>query len=194
MKMSPSCSDCQSIACCPWVGQQITAGGLQARSQAWQDCCAGCAGVGTAGKLTYADGAVYDGMWSKDVRHGVGTMYSPNGAIFVGTYVSDKRQGLGVTYWGSRCKKHVAEYVDDTPTCGSMLDLADEEVEVPATQQLRDAIAAARVKAAGAAAAADSTTQPCMPELQLVQPSQVRAGAPTSAAAVAVCSRCHMST
>lgn len=122
-------------------------------------------------------------MWSKDVRHGVGTMYSPNGSIFVGTYVSDKRQGLGVTYWGSRCKKHVAEYVDDTPTCGSMLDLADEEVEVPAIQQLREAIAAARVKAAGAAAAAaDSTTQPCMPELQLVQPSQVCAGAPTLAA------------
>lgn len=125
-----------------------------------------------AGKLTYADGCVYDGMWSNDVRHGVGTLYSPSGSIFAGTYVRDKRQGLGVTYWGARCRKYVAEYVDDTPTCGSMLELADESIEAPATQQLRDAIAAARVKAAGAAVAGDCAL-PEMPELGLVQPSRV---------------------
>jgi hypothetical protein len=111
-------------------------------------------------------------MWSNGVRHGVGTLYSPSGSIFVGTYVRDKRQGLGVTYWGARCRKYVAEYVDDTPTCGSMLELADESIEAPATQQLRDAIAAARVKAAGAAVAGDCAL-PEMPELGLVQPSRV---------------------
>ena len=125
-----------------------------------------------AGKLTYSDGRVYEGMWSRDVRHGVGTLYCPDGSIFVGTYAHDKRQGLGVTYWGGRCKKLVAEYVDDTPTCGSMLDLGDDAVEAPATQQLRDAITAARVKAAGAAAAAGQ--QGLAPELQLLQPSRVR--------------------
>lgn len=124
------------------------------------------------GKLTYADGCVYEGMWSKDERHGVGTLYSPTGSIFVGTYVRDKRQGLGVTYWGARCKKYVAEYVDDTPTCGSMLELSDDSIEAPATQQLQDAIASARVKAAGAAVG--ECTVPEMPELGLVQPSRVR--------------------
>lgn len=97
------------------------------------------------------------------MRHGVGTLYCPDGSIFVGTYAHDKRQGLGVTYWGGRCKKLVAEYVDDTPTCGSMLDLGDDAVEAPATQQLRDAIAAARVGQQGLA-----------PELGLLQPSRVR--------------------
>lgn len=127
--------------------------------------------------MTYADGCVYEGMWSKDVRHGVGTLYSPCGSIFVGTYVQDKRQGLGVTYWGGRCKKYVAEYVDDMATTGCMIELDDEAVEAPATQQLRDAIAAARVRAAGAAAvaaAAGDQTAAELPELKLIQPSKVR--------------------
>jgi hypothetical protein len=91
-------------------------------------------------------------MWSQDTRHGVGTLYCPSGSIFVGTYMQDKRQGLGVTYWAGRCKKYVAEYVDDMATTGCMMELDDEAVEVPATEQLREAIAAARVRAAGAAA------------------------------------------
>jgi hypothetical protein len=113
-------------------------------------------------------------MWSQDVRQGVGTLYSPSGSICVGTYVQDKRQGLGVTYWGARCKKYVAEYMDDTPVCGAYTDLTDDSAEAPATQQLRDAIAAARVKAAAAAAGSDSLGGELeLPELQLIQPSQV---------------------
>lgn len=129
--------------------------------------------------MTYADGCVYEGMFHKDVRHGVGTLYSPNGSIFVGTYEQDKRQGLGVTYWAGRCKKYVAEYVDDMATCGAMMDIDEESVEAPATQQLRDAIAAARVRAAGAAAAAAVADGSCaapvaeLPELKLIQPSKV---------------------
>jgi hypothetical protein len=115
-------------------------------------------------------------MWSKDTQHGVGTLYSPSGSIFVGTYVQDKRQGLGVTYWAGRCKKYVAEYVDDMASAGCMMELDDEAVESPATQQLRDAIAAARVRAAGAAAAtaaAGDQTAAELPELKLIQPSKV---------------------
>ena len=109
-------------------------------------------------------------------------MSSPSGSIFVGTFVRDKRQGLGVTYWGSRCKKYVAEYIDDTATCGIMLDLDEELVERPATQQLRDAIAAARLcagaaaaaaAAAGSAAGAADSPVPDLPELKLVQPNKV---------------------
>lgn len=133
-----------------------------------------------AGKLTYTDGSVYEGMWSKDVRDGVGTLSSANGTIFVGTFLADKRQGLGVIYWVGRCQKLVAEYVDDCPTCGVMMDLADNsaEAEAPITQQLRDAIAAARVKAIGASAADSAApTTSCLelPGLQLVQPNQVGA-------------------
>lgn len=115
------------------------------------------------------------------MRHGVGTLYSPSASIFVGTFVGDKRQGLGVTYWGGRCRKYVAEYVDDSPTCGAVLSLEDDTVEAPATQQLRDAIAAARVTAAGLAVAAEADGSGCgvggvpeMPELTLMQPSKVR--------------------
>jgi hypothetical protein len=116
-------------------------------------------------------------MWSQDIRHGVGTLYCPSGSIFVGTYMQDKRQGLGVTYWAGRCKKYVAEYVDDMATTGCMMELDDEAVEVPATEQLREAIAAARVRAAGAAArtaAVGDQTAAQLPELKLIQPSKVR--------------------
>lgn len=130
--------------------------------------------------MTYADGSVYEGMWQNNVRHGVGTLHSPSaGSMFVGTFVQDRRQGLGVTYWAGRGRKHVAEYADDMATCGAMMDLDDESVEAPATQQLRDAIAAARVRAAGAAAVAaagaggDDAGVPGLPELRLIQPSKV---------------------
>jgi hypothetical protein len=116
-------------------------------------------------------------MWSQDTRHGVGTLYCPSGSIFVGTYMQDKRQGLGVTYWAGRCKKYVAEYVDDMATTGCVMELDDEAVEVPATEQLREAIAAARVRAAGAAArtaAVGDQTAAQLPELKLIQPSKVR--------------------
>lgn len=122
---------------------------------------------------------MYEGMWRNNVRHGVGTLHSPSaGSIFVGTFVQDRRQGLGVTYWAGRGKKHVAEYADDMATCGAMLDLDDESVEAPATQQLRDTIAAARLRAAGSAAAAagaggDDAGAPGLPELKLIQPSKV---------------------
>jgi hypothetical protein len=112
-------------------------------------------------------------MWSEDVRHGVGTLSSPGGgSIFVGTFQQDKRVGLGVTYWPGRGKKYVAEYVADAPSCGMMLPLDDDSVEAPAGQQLRNAIAAARIKAAAAAAPGACAAE--MPELQLMQPSQVR--------------------
>lgn len=119
-------------------------------------------------------------MWSQDVRQGVGTLYSPSGSIFVGTYVQDKRQGLGVTYWGARSKKYVAEYMDDTPVCGAYTDLTDDTAEAPATQQLRDAIAAARLKAAAAAAGRDCVGGGLeMPQLQVIQPSQVSSSSKT---------------
>lgn len=55
-----------------------------------------------AGRLTYVDGSMYDGMWLNDRRHGVGTFYSTNGDAFVGTFSDDKRHGLGTTYMPGR--------------------------------------------------------------------------------------------
>jgi hypothetical protein len=55
-----------------------------------------------AGRLTYLDGSISDGMWRADKRHGVGTFYHTSGDIFVGTFVDGKRHGLGTTYMPSR--------------------------------------------------------------------------------------------
>jgi hypothetical protein len=167
-----------------------------------------------AGKLSYADGSVYQGTLVTDRKHGVGTQTSSDGgSIFVGTFANDLRQGLGVTFWGGRCvcvgcmlqqqqaehsmpacqrnrmthspgvlrlphthrcKKLVAEYVDDAPRCGNMLDLDDDTIEPPPSQALRQAIAAARIRAAAqGAAAAGNCSLPQMPGLTLAQPSRV---------------------
>jgi len=58
--------------------------------------------AGPAGKLTYLDGTVYEGMWQSDRQHGTGSLHGPSGEVFVGTFVDDKRQGLGTTYMPRR--------------------------------------------------------------------------------------------
>jgi hypothetical protein len=67
-------------------------------------------------------------------------------------------------------KKYVAEYVNDCASCGSFLDLGDDDVEPPPSQQLRGAIAAGTLRHHLA-----SQQQPSqLPVLQLSQPSKVR--------------------
>lgn len=65
-------------------------------------------------------------------------------------------------------KKYVAEYVDDRPTCGSVLEINDDEFEPPATQDLADSITRATVQLE----LAGHTPAP-IPPLQLLQPSKV---------------------
>lgn len=158
------------------------------------------------GKLTYADGVVFEGMWRADRRNGVGTLHSTNGDVFVGSWMQDQRQGLGTTYMPSRgeldcrkaqslhvthadvltpirqaarsaltadgvCpagKKHVAEYLNDMPTCGSFFELTDDDVEAPPNQQLRNTIISHALQAAVA-----GKQSPGLPVLQLMQPSKV---------------------
>lgn len=43
------------------------------------------------GKLTYRNGASYEGMWKDDVKHGEGKMTFANGKTAKGKWVNDKK-------------------------------------------------------------------------------------------------------
>ncbi|GMH35065.1 hypothetical protein BSKO_02933 [Bryopsis sp. KO-2023] len=80
------------------------------------------------GKMEYSNGDVYDGQWKSDRRNGVGSHYYKNGDVFLGTYLKDKREGMGTFYMISKNKKYVAEYCDDVPKCGSVLEIEDGDL------------------------------------------------------------------
>jgi hypothetical protein len=159
-------------------------------------------GVGT---LRSTAGAIFVGSFEHDRRQGLGVTFwgsrcalaplglcSPHGEA---SHTPTERNAAcqrAAHLSTHRCRRYVAEYVDDAPTCGTMTALGDADDDeagamsaVPAGQ-LRQAIAAARIQAAAAAAAAAaagavaaavdavSCPPPQMPRLGLAQPSKVR--------------------
>ena len=53
------------------------------------------------GTYTWSDGAVYEGDWKDDLRHGDGTMiYFNEEAKYVGEWINNKKHGQGVYYYG----------------------------------------------------------------------------------------------
>ena len=53
------------------------------------------------GKLTYADGDMYEGEWKDGKMEGHGTYYYADGDQYVGDWRDDKRHGYGkVVYCG----------------------------------------------------------------------------------------------
>lgn len=51
------------------------------------------------GRLTFADGSIYDGMWRNGKRFGVGTFYYSNGDVFHGTWRDDLMHGKVVRFF-----------------------------------------------------------------------------------------------
>jgi hypothetical protein len=56
-------------------------------------------GVKVEGKMTYEDGSIYLGQWSRGARHGRGTYTFVNGSVFFGEFQDDKIHGSGVLTW-----------------------------------------------------------------------------------------------
>ena len=50
------------------------------------------------GRLVFGDGSIYDGMWHKGKRCGLGTFYFKNGDVFQGTWSEDLIHGKVNTY------------------------------------------------------------------------------------------------
>ena len=75
---------------------------VKAREQ-WPELTVGFApgfeytgGLGSGiGKFMYADGAVYEGAWRDDCKHGTGTVVSADGSIYAGQWREGKKHGLG---------------------------------------------------------------------------------------------------
>ncbi|GFR43800.1 hypothetical protein Agub_g4924, partial [Astrephomene gubernaculifera] len=121
------------------------------------------------GRYEYASGDLYVGQWADDKRNGAGTMYMASGDIFIGNFMSDRREGMGSLYMLARQKKYVAEYVADTPRCGTVLGIEDSEL-APLRGHL---ISLAAARKLDAAAAGEIIAR--LPPLQLLQPSKVLA-------------------
>lgn len=64
------------------------------------------------GKMTYADGGVYEGEWKENLRHGKGTLYLESGSKYVGDFRDDFMDGFG-TYYFSNGNVYEGEFVKD---------------------------------------------------------------------------------
>lgn len=63
------------------------------------------------GKITYPDGATYEGQWVDGQRSGHGVYIEANGDKFDGTWLNDKQNGMGIRTWSTgNCYK--GEYKD----------------------------------------------------------------------------------
>ena len=58
-------------------------------------------GIKVEGRMTYQDGSVYVGQWSKGARHGKGTYTFLNGAVFLGEFCNDAIHGNGILTWSN---------------------------------------------------------------------------------------------
>jgi len=91
-------------------------------------------GVGTC---HYADGGVYEGEWFNDQRHGFGVFDYPNGDHFEGGWVEDKKEGQGVHFYFNKekrvhAKRYDGEWVDGLPKCGVYTEMPPD-MQVPAS-------------------------------------------------------------
>ena len=49
--------------------------------------------------MKYISGAIYDGEWKLDMKHGTGTFDDKNGNLFKGYWANNKKDGKGkITY------------------------------------------------------------------------------------------------
>ena len=88
------------------------------------------------GRFFFENGDTYAGEWVDDRRTGHGTYYYKNGDIFLGSFIKDKKEGMGTLFMVARQKKYIAEYVSGQPSCGTVLNITDEDLE-PLNGELR---------------------------------------------------------
>lgn len=122
-----------------------------------------------SGRYEYESGDVYAGQWLDDKRQGAGTVYFGTGDIFIGNFMLDRREGLGTLYMMSRQKKYIAEYVADSPRCGTVMEIDDADL-APIKGHLAQLAVAHKLDKM---AAGEAVLR--LPELQLQQPNKVLA-------------------
>ena len=64
------------------------------------------------GKVTYANGDIYDGQFLNDKRHGKGIYHYANGERYEGDYFEGMRQGQGTMYYKNG-RKDEGEWQND---------------------------------------------------------------------------------
>jgi len=51
------------------------------------------------GRMTHANGDLYEGEWKEDMAHGYGTFLDTKGASYKGYWIKDQQHGQGVESW-----------------------------------------------------------------------------------------------
>jgi hypothetical protein len=86
------------------------------------------------GKMTYANGTIYDGLWKNDKRHGkgiytssVGYRYGGSLSKFIGEWKDGKKHGKGIEYKGYRIQDGGSDYFDHWEIGGMEVEFKDGE-------------------------------------------------------------------
>uniref|UniRef100_A0A061S1V4 MORN repeat-containing protein 3 n=1 Tax=Tetraselmis sp. GSL018 TaxID=582737 RepID=A0A061S1V4_9CHLO len=120
------------------------------------------------GRMDYGNGSSYEGQWVAGRKRGLGTLYFANGDFFVGYFMDDKREGLGTLYMVEKGKKMIGEWVSDSCTSSSVLQIEDGELS-PLDDDLRETIEMSMAEVA------EETEQLVLPKLDLKQPNKLLA-------------------
>jgi len=73
--------------------------------------------------MYYADGAIYNGQWFKDQRHGVGRLINPeNGHYYEGSFRHDKKCGLARYFHLTTGQIQEGVWCDDEPQVTLIFD------------------------------------------------------------------------
>ena len=68
------------------------------------------------GKLTFADGRVYEGDFRGGKRDGQGTMVFPNGNKYIGQWANDAQHGVGVFFSQEKGFRRQCQYLNGKRT------------------------------------------------------------------------------
>ena len=122
------------------------------------------------GAYYFSNGDTFSGEWIDDRRTGHGTHLSVNGDVFVGSYLRDRKEGRGTLFMMSRQRKMVSEYVANQPQCGSVVDIANDDLE-PLYESIKGMVLTTRLEMTSKGFKIPSP----LPEIGLKNPSLILA-------------------
>lgn len=73
-------------------------------------------------KIKYPNGEVYEGLVSKNKRHGFGKYYYNNGDVYEGNWEKNKKSGKGTFYAHSIKAELSGDFVNDEIVKGKLRD------------------------------------------------------------------------
>ena len=79
--------------------------------------------------MIYANGDIYEGYWSSDLKNGYGVLEKKNQDKYYGYWNKGLKEGQGYYYYSSTGKIYLGEWHEDVPRCGIFTDVDDENIK-----------------------------------------------------------------